>query len=240
MKVLIYSYSIPSISELALELIPMGFESIETNSMEETLKQISKNQFPILLSENIELDFLKKVKEISPSTYIFLLIKSKTPPESIKNLSNIKISAIINFVENPYLLAEEIVNHFISLDIKTNEKRSYLRVQPKDFEELKGAIYLKKFNRFIKGKIIDISCGGVAVLIPELDEMKYLIPGTIYDPLIILIDDDSIKTLASLIGIRKNAAGFKFENVEPAGMRKISSYIYYRLSEKNRELTKKI
>ncbi len=239
MKLLIFNYSLTDTSDLAIDLIPMGLECQETTSKDEAIKVLKKNNaMPIFLTENYEIDFLKQVKEINPSICIFLLVKNSIKPDAIKSLSTLGISAIINFSQNTNQMAEEIVRCIVTSNIHPQDKRTHIRIKPKDFEEIKGAIYLKSLNKFIKGNIIDISAGGTAILLDDSTEVSLLSPKTVYDPLIILIKGDSIKTLATLIAVRKNAAGFRFDNVEAVGMRKIAAYIHYRISENSRDLQK--
>jgi c-di-GMP-binding flagellar brake protein YcgR len=119
----------------------------------------------------------------------------------------------------------------VSRNIQKKDKRTHIRVKPGPGDELKCAIRIKNINNYIKGTIIDISAGGCAVSLNNSIEISYLSIKTVYDPLLVIINTKGIKTLATLIGMRESFAGFKFDNIEAAGMRLISNYIHRRIME---------
>ncbi len=232
MKMLMFNSSLGNSFDLAIDLIPMGLECLTVKTREDFIISLKNDQtIPIIMTENCKNGFLKEIREINPSINIFLLVKNTMKPEQIKSLSSFGITSIINYSANTGSIADEIVRCIVAQNIRRKDKRTHIRVKPKQGDDLKTAICVKKINRFIQGVVIDISAGGCAVCLDNPGETSFLVPKEVYDPLIVVIRGTGIKTLATLVGLRNNFAGFKFDNIEPAGMRRIAAYIHSRIIE---------
>jgi hypothetical protein len=232
MKMLINTFSTIVTNDLGIELIPMGIESIATISVNDTLSMLKGDEkISILLTENFEFSFLEQVKGINTKIHIFLIANQGLKPAELKNISKIGISAIINLHENISIMCEEILKGIIRNNIHSSEKRVHMRVQPKDVEEVKAAIYIKNLKRFVRGNVLDISAGGVAIKLMDSIEASILQQKTVYDPLLIALKGMEIKTISTLVARRDTVAGFKFENVESRDMKKIASYIHSRVTD---------
>ncbi len=232
MKIFAYDLFLNKAADLMIDLIPMGLECVDCPSRDELVSAMKKDiTIPILLTGTQDIDQLKQIKEINPSINIFLIVKNDMKPELIKSLLPVGVNAIINFSQNTAHIAEEVIRFIIVNNIHKKDQRIHVRVRPKETEVIKSALCIKEINRYVKGKVIDISAGGCAVKFDNASEMSLLAPKTIYDPLLIMIEGIGIKTLATLINLRNDSAGFHFDNVEQAGMRKIAKYIYRRMIE---------
>jgi hypothetical protein len=232
MKVIMYSRFPGKSPNLYIDLIPMGLECMEVKTGDDLINALKNDPaISIILTENYEIEFLKQIREINKDISIFLMMKNTMKPEQIKALSSLGISAIIYLSEDTGSIAEEIVRCIVSQNIQRKDKRTHFRVKPGAKDNLKCAISIKNLNRYIQGSIIDISAGGCAVSLDNRSDISYLTPKMVYDPLIVIINNEGVKTLATLVAIRKSFAGFKFDNVEPAGMKLIATYIYKRMVE---------
>jgi hypothetical protein len=227
MKIFAYEHFLNNITDLTIDLIPMGLECIQSSSKEEFVNILKKDQnIPILLTGTEDTGLLKIVREINQSIYIFYIVKNTMKPEMMKTLTPFNISAIINFSESSSHIAEEIVRNIVANNISKKDQRVHIRVRPKDQEIIQSAVCIKDTGRFIRGKVIDISAGGCAIKFDNPSEVSLLTPRTVYDPLLLKIDETGIKAVATLIAMRNNTAGFHFDNVEHSDMRKLSAYIY--------------
>lgn len=241
MKMIVNMYSHAFQEELGVELIPMGIESVEAGTPDEAVSLLTQDQgISIILTENHNIDFLKKMKEVKPSLHIFLMAHQTLKPETLRTLTSIGITSIIIYSENVALIAEEVVKDIIQNNIKANERRFHVRVQPRDVENVKGAIFIKDLKKFIHGVILDISAGGLALKLDDSLDASLLSVKTVYDPVVISMKGMQIKTLSRIVGLRNDVAGFKFENVEAKDMKKIAVYIHKKVTEDTRKLIAKV
>lgn len=241
MKLIIHTFSHAFAEELGVELIPMGIEGVEALTPEEAGAILIQDQgINVVLTENPDMEFMKKLKESRPSLHLFLMAHQNLKPEELRNLQSIGITSVINYNENLPAIAEEIVKDIIQNNIRTEERRFHVRVQPKDVENVKGAIFLKDLRRFVRGVILDISAGGLAIKLEDSLDASLLLPKSLYDPLLISMKGMQIKTLSRLVGKRNDVAGFKFENVEAQDMRRIASYIHKKITENTKKLIEKV
>ncbi|MGA2141631.1 MAG: PilZ domain-containing protein [Brevinematales bacterium] len=233
MKMLFYEHFLNNMSDLTIDLIPMGLECIDCLSQDEFFNCLKSSDSPatIMMTGTKEIGLFKQIREISPSINIFYVVKNTTKTDLIKSFAPFCITAIINFTESSVHMADEIVRAIVSHNISTKDKRVHIRVRPIEPEIITSAVCIKEINRFIKGKVIDISAGGCAIKFDNHEEVSLLSPKTVYDPLLLKIDGTGIKALATLVAIHNNAAGFHFDNVEPVQMRRLANYIYRKISE---------
>jgi hypothetical protein len=232
MKMLINTFSAIVTTDLGIELIPMGIESISAVSVNDTLTVLKNDdKICILLTENNDISFLEQVKALNNKLHNIIIVHQSLKPGDLKNISKLGLSAIINYQESVAVMCEEILKNIIRNDIHTQEKRVHMRVQPKDVEEVKAAIYIKKLRKFVRGIVLDISAGGAAVKILDSLDASILVPKTVYDPLLIALKGMEIKTISTLVAKRDTVAGFKFDNVELKDMKKIAAYIYSRVTD---------
>lgn len=232
MKMLFYEHFLNNMSDLTIDLIPMGLECIDCPTRDEFFKCLKADSpAPLMMTGTREIGLFTQIREINPSINIFYIVKNTVKPELIKTFTPFSITAIINFTENSAHLADEIVRAIVSHNISKKDKRVHFRVRPKETEIIASAVCVKEINRFIKGKVIDISAGGCAIKFDNPAEVSLLTPKTVYDPLLLKIDGAGIKALATLVAIRNDAAGFHFDNVEPVQMRRLANYIYRKITE---------
>src|SRR5208283_4498469 len=123
----------------------------------------------------------------------FLIIRNIVNPAGVVPLLKIGVMSVINYSNNTSSMAEEIVQSIIYNKITTNDKRLHIRVQPKTSENIITSIYLRNLNRFVRGKVIDISAGGLAVTIEDSLECGFLNQGTVYDPTVIFLPGHETK-----------------------------------------------
>lgn len=237
MKMLIHTFSPNDSRELGIELIPMGIEGMSVNHPDEAKKLLSQNpDVTIVLTETAESEYLEALKAINPKIQLFLLVHNDLKPADLIALTRTGIRAIIHYTENFAAMSDEVIRNILSLNIRSQERRFHIRIQPREFEQIKAAVFIKNLKKFVRGDVVDISAGGIALKLHDSLEASLLQPGSVYDPLLISFQGMDIKTMATLIAKRNNAAGFKFDNVEPKDMRKISSYIHTRITETSRNL----
>jgi predicted transcriptional regulator len=243
MKFILYTFpsSFGNTSNLCVELIPMGIECLEADSQDKVFKLLNKNNsINIVLTENYEKAFIQKLKELFPKLYVFLIVKSNLDPLEIMLLKEMGITSLINFSNNAYSMAEEILHSLIYNNIKSPDKRFHVRIRPKEHEGIRSTVFIKRLNRFFKGKVLNISAGGVAIRFNDSLEASLLEPKIIYDPLIIFMQGTEVKTMSTMIARKDTIAGFKFENVEHKHMMKIASYIYCRVSALSKNLLSQV
>ena len=237
MKMIIYTYTGNYAPALGVDLIPMGIEGVYTGSADDTINIIKQDKsIVILLTENVNAEFITSVKKENPEINIFLIITKGVKSSDIIALKKYGIVALINYSDNTSLMAEEIVKNIIMNNIRSNDKRFHIRVQPKEHEDLKVAIFIRNLQKFVRGKVIDISAGGLAIKLDSSLDASLLMPKTVYDPVIVSIMGTEVKTLASMIAKRGDIAGFKFDNVEQKDMKKIATYIHNRITENTKNL----
>lgn len=232
MKSLIYTYSPYINQEMAIDLIPMGIEGLETASKDEAFLILKKDEnIPIMITENIDINFISEAKKLNENLNIFLVVHESMKPADLIPFLKMGIRSVLHFTENVPLMVDEIIKNVVQYNIHIKDKRAHLRVQPLENEHFEGSIFLKQLKKFVRGSVLDISAGGVAIHIPDTLDVSLLTPKTVYDPLILTFQGFNIKTLATLVALRNNAAGFRFDNIEQASMRRVSAYIHGRIKE---------
>ncbi len=232
MKAVIYTNTIKKMDELCIELVTKGIEAIETNSLEKTLsilRQIS--DINIVISEDYEKSTIDSFIDSNPSLSIFILSNTALAESVVSNLLSTGIKSVILYKTKMEELAADIEKSIIESDIHTSERRKHIRVQPAPGESLSGAIYLPDNQHFIRGRIVDLSAGGFAFRVFNPQEMDLLIPGTIYSQVTIYLRSEELKTIATLLRVVKDAAGFKFTSLSPYELNKISGYIHIKFLE---------
>lgn len=227
MKALVYSFSQAYGRELALEMIPLGIESIEAFSAVQVPELLNKNKdITLLVTENTDRGYLEKIRKEFPNVHIFILVRESMKPSDLLKLGTFGIKGIVAYTENPGTVADDIIKQIISLNLRTNDKRMHLRIQPSASEKMAGAIFIKPEKRFSRGMVLDISAGGIAMRIQDPNDTDIMLVGRTYDPLLISFTGFQIKTLSTLVARRHDVAGFRFDNIEPRDMKIISEYIY--------------
>lgn len=236
MKALLYAYNPEYAKELAIRLIPFGIEAIPCSETEDILAQQCEEESPfhLVFTEKTEKDFISKLKEKYNNTHTIVLSSKDLPPAELKELVPLGITTVMRLKNQPDAMVEEIVQFIVSHNIRSNDKRLHIRVQPQPHETATASVFLKKMARFVRGKILDISAGGFALLADDSLEISLLSPGEIYDNVILSLNGREIKTVAKMVVRRDVIAGFKFENVEPKEMLEIASYIYNHLEDNYR------
>lgn len=236
MKLLINTYSEKDSLELAINLIPKGIEPIETASQEETIAVLKNDpQIVVLLTEAKDIEYLTEIKKTSPNTHIFLVYHQSLKPQELMPMMKVGITALIEYTVSSSAITESIIQNIIRNNIRSEERRLHIRVTPNHFEKAMAAIYVRDLNRFLKGELLDISAGGAAVKLQDTIEASMLNINSVYDPLLVQIRGMEIRTLAKLVGRRKEMTGFKFENVEEKEMRKLAGYVYMRVMEQSKQ-----
>ena len=232
MRCLVYCYAPEIAKQLAIQLIPKGFEPIEVENVDEVyalLKMSEKNH--LLITENVQEEFLQKVRETDPDIALFLLYHVSMKPSEVIKLQKAGVQALIEYMEDTPLLSDIITDQVIRNHIKVEERRKHVRVMPAQYENNQASVFIKGIGRFVQGRLIDLSAGGVAIKLNDSIEASILDKDKVYNPLVLHIRGMEIKTIAKLIGKREDFAGFKFEIVEEKDMTRISSYIHMRLQE---------
>jgi hypothetical protein len=237
MKALIHFYSISQARELAIELIPFGIESFKTSSTEDVIIILSKEpDIKILITENYEYDFLKKTKEINSDLIIYLLIYRPIETEKFLTLKEIAINSCITFNNNIQEVADELVTSIIKTNIKINEKRHFLRITPPEIDNFEAAILHKAKKNYIRGKVLNISMGGFAMIPFKTENIFDLELLKSYDPVFLSFQGFQLKTVSTLLAIRNKICAFRFDNIETLDRRRLASYIHDKLEEKTKEL----
>lgn len=235
MKILIYTYSGHYNKDLALEMIPLGMEPLEACSVEEALGFIEKTEgLQIIITENTDMNFLDQMKAKRSGMSIFMIVHDTMKPQALMQLVKSGITSVLNYTQNVSQMAEEIIRSVIHNNIRTREKRQHVRVAPKSVEVMTGSVFYKEQRKFIRGNIINISAGGLALQFFDTLEAGQLQMGRNYDPVLIAMRGFDIKTVATMVGKRDSIAGFRFDNVEPRDMKRIAEYIHDRLRESGR------
>lgn len=235
MKILVNTYYDKDSTEMAIDLIPKGIEPVECATKEETLVYLKNDPSVIVVvTETKEIEFLQEIKKLTPHVYIFLIYHSSLKPQELLPLMKVGIAALIEYSNATSVITESIIQNIIRNNIRSTERRLHIRVAPNNFEKAQAAIYVKDMNRFVKGELVDLSAGGIAVRLQDTLEASILNVNNVYDPLLVQIRGMEIRTLAKLVGRRQLMTGFKFENVEEKEMKKLSSYIYMRIMEQSK------
>lgn len=239
MKIVIYTFENNFTSQLAVDLIPNGIEPIEATTRKDAI-EIIKNEASIalLLSETSEKEFLQQVKETRSDIPIFFIYHSNFKTKELMDLMKLGVVALIEYSDETDLIADGIIENIIKNRISVKEQRKHLRIEPARYEKDKVyvTITLKEIGRSLRVKIADISAGGVAIRIKKDLSEKILKEGNIFSPFLMQFRGMEVKTIAKLVGLHDDIAGFRFENVEKKEMRKISTYIYMRMQEDSKTI----
>ncbi len=240
MKALIYSYSINFARDLGIELIPAGIESYKTSSKNEVFIILEKvSEIMLLITENWEIDFLKKVKDMKKDLIIYTLVNQTADAGKFLGLKDVGITSCITFSENIQDVYDELINSIIRhniIDIK--EKRHFLRITPSEIDNFLSAVFLKEKGDYIRGKVLNVSMGGFAML--PFSNSNYLQIKKVYDPAFLSFHGNNVKTVSTLVAERNGVFGFKFDNVESKDRKRLSTYIYEKLEENLNELLKSV
>lgn len=239
MKALIYAYSINYARELAIELIPSGIESFKTSSKEEVFIILEKEkEIKLLITENWEYEFLKKVKELNNNLLIYLLMGHNADSSIFMTLKDIGVHSCIPLGENVQDVADELVNSILKSNINRGEKRHFLRITPSKLDDFQSAIFLKEKRNYVRGRVLNISIGGFAMLPFDGNLLNLLEISRVYDPVFLSFQGMEIKTVSTLLAIRNGVCAFRFDNIEAKDRKKLASYIYDKLEEDIKELLK--
>jgi hypothetical protein len=240
-KIVVYTYAESYTLQLAIELIPKGVEPLEMKTKDDVITVLKTvNDVNLLLTESPDIDFLKSVKEVSPDINIFLMFHQNLKPKELMSMMSLGITALIEYSPSPSVIAENIIQNIIKFSLRAPERRAHVRVQPSNIENAVGAVYLRDAGKFIRGGLIDISAGGAAIQFYDSIEASMLLSNHIYDPVLLQMRGLEIKTIARLMGKRESVAGFQFENVEEREMRKIATYMHYKMNEGSDDFYKSI
>jgi len=236
MRALLYTYNPEYAKELAIRLIPFGIEAIPCTEEKDVsaLKCTDESPFEVIFTEKTEREFLQMLKEKYSPQHTIVLSSQNLPPALMKELIPLGVLTIMKLQNQADTMVEEIVQFMVSQNIRSKDKRLHVRVQPQSYETATASVYLKKMARFVRGRILDISAGGFALMAEDSLEISLLSPGEIYENVVLNLNGRDIKTVAKMIVRRDVIAGFKFENVEPKEMREIAQYIYAHLEENYR------
>lgn len=236
MRAVILTYSNDFTLELAIELIPKSIETVEANDEKEALEFLNfNNDIHILITEVSVLEFLKKAKSIKPKLYIFMIYHKNFKPKDMMAFMNIGITGLIEYSESSSTVCDLIIQSIFQNGIKVNEQRKHIRIFPSPYEKLTASVYIKTINRFVKGTLLDISAGGIALKLDDTLDASILTKHNIYDPLILHIRGMEVKTISRLMSKQADKVGFRFENVEEIQMHKIATYIHMRIRENSKK-----
>lgn len=230
MKVFLYTFSKQYNRDLSVDMIPLGIEVIELDSRELFFENLRKHSDVVsLVTEYPDIELHHEIRTIRPDIRVTLIVHQNIKPSDLIKLSHFGIHHILNYVENSTTMAEEILKSILTDQLRVREKRLHVRVQPKSLDKIQGAIFIREVKKFFKGIIIDISAGGFAIRLSDSLEASSLVVGHTYEPVLLSIIGNEIKTMSTLVVKRNDIAGFKFDNVEAKYMKRISEYIYMRL-----------
>jgi len=240
MKILLYTFSEDYNRELGIDLIPFGIESIECNFEKQVFDILKFNSdINILTTENYNINFLEEVRKLKQEMNFFLIIPNSFKPNELIKLTKFGIKSILNYNDNTYQMAEEIIKTILRYNLKTNERRMHMRVKINSYEKITASVFLKDLRKFIRGLLIDISAGGFLLKLYDSLESSLLVPNKPYDPVIITIGPFEIKTVSTLVYKKDDMAGFRFDNIEYKERRIIASYIHRKIQENIKELLSK-
>lgn len=234
---MIYTFSEDYTTQLAIGLIPKGFEPLEFTSEAEVQAYLeSCLDAPLLITEISHEDFLSNVREKNPNIHIYLLTHASLKPADLIKLSSLGINALIPYNDNPQIVAEEVLSHAMQAGIMNAERRFHVRIQPARNEKIEASVFIKGLNRFVHGDLIDISAGGAAIRLKDSIEASILDLDKLYNPVMLHITGAQVRTLSRLKGKRDDIAGFQFENIEKQDMHFIATYIHTSLQENSRKI----
>ncbi|MGC8770762.1 MAG: PilZ domain-containing protein [Brevinematia bacterium] len=237
MKALIYAYSINFARDLGIELITAGIESYKTSSLEEVFIILEKaKDITLLITENWEIDFLKKIKETRPDLIIYTLLSKAVDPAKFMKLKEIGINSCIVVSENITELFDELLNSIIKQNIQIKERRHFLRITPSKIDNFEAALFHKGYGNYIRGKVLNVSMGGFAFVPYQPELYRFMEISKTYDPTFLSFHGHSVKNVSSLVAEKNGVFGLRFDNIEPKDRRKLATYIYERLEEDIKEL----
>ena len=110
MKMIVYTYDEKFTFQLAIELIPKGFEAIEANNREEIFNALKNDNINILVCECSDFEFLKQIKSINPGIYIFLIYHRNFKSDELVKIMKIGVTALIEYSDNPAIIVDDIMS----------------------------------------------------------------------------------------------------------------------------------
>jgi len=233
MKALLYAYNPEYAKDLAIRLIPFGIEAIPCSEVDDIVQQKCEDDTPfhVIFTEKTDKEFIARLRETYKTPHTIVLASHDLPPAELKELVPLGVTTVMRLKNQPEAMVEEIVQFIVAHDIRSRDKRLHIRVQPQPHETAMASVFLKNMARFVRGRILDISAGGFALMVEDTLEASLLTPGELYERVILSLNGREIKTIAKLVVRRDVIAGFKFENVEPREMLEIATYVYNHLEE---------
>lgn len=234
MKIATYTFENDFACQLAIDLIPNGIEAIGAKTRDDLIEIIDRDKsIELLLSETPEKQFLLQVKETRPDLPIFLIYHNNFKTQELMDLMKLGVVALVEYSDKIDIITDNIIYNIAQHIDYSEDRRKHFRIEPAPYEKDKvyATITIREIERSFRAKITNISAGGVAVKIKKALSEKILEKGHVYSPFLLQFRGMGVKTIAKLVGIHDDVAGFKFENVEKSELRKISTYIYMRMQE---------
>ena len=237
MKLLVYTPTKDYNQELAVSLIPKGIEPIVCDTYDEALKLLEKdNSILTYLCEYEDTEKLKNIKSLYSQLFIFLLTNQNLKPSDFVELSKYGINSLINSSVKIQNIADEISETIIIKKLRPDEKRFHVRVQPKPYEEIIASVLIKNYGKFIKGRVIDISAGGIAMKVSDSIEASMLNINDLYEKAFVNMPNGEVKCSFTLVGKRNDIAAFKFNNIEQHYMNILARYIHDSITESSKQM----
>lgn len=218
--------------DMALEMIPKGFEPVECH--------ISKKQFTlttqdsdikVFVTDRIDLEFIKTFRQKNPEIWVFLIYRPSQHYKDLLDVMKMGRVELIDYAQDASLMSEAIVNRVIQNQLRGQERRVHLRVHPAEHESNHVTIILKQLNnKVLNAKLLDLSCGGAALKFSDSLDASLIQVGHIYDFVNIHLRGKKIRVMGRVVGKRQTFSGMRFEFVDEKSMHAIAEYVYYKIN----------
>ncbi len=223
----------PRVNEyFAVKIVGEGIEPHKADNKQELFEQLEKRNIDVLIID-IEAEVfegIQTIKEIKAyyNQTIILVLTYKTGLDFAKKMQEMEVHGFISKTEE---FENQINKTLILLDgLKTRrkEQRKFMRVKPDDSQINDLSLSIPGLNKEYKGKIKDISLGGLAASMDTniLDSLLYT---GVRVEVSFQLNKIRITSEAQVVAKRSNDVAVSYRNMSPLNRKKLSEYIISRI-----------
>jgi hypothetical protein len=219
--------------KLAERLIPNGINVVQMDNLEDIYAAMG-GEAKICLLDDSEYD-LRKVLE-------FMIRLKKDPDkkgcrviiltfikylQAINALIKLGFDGVLTIHYSPEKIADRVLN-FIQTLFFPNDTRTFMRIKPGLDEYTFLKCYATEFDKYLEGRITDISLTGVAGTFYPLD-FKKLKEGKFYKHSCIILDKLRIYADLKVVKCVNNKAVFVYERMTEDYKMMLAEYVYFKI-----------
>jgi c-di-GMP-binding flagellar brake protein YcgR len=223
-------------SSLAHILIPDGMNLVRMNTVDEVIACIPSRGLVCLIDDNggdIKLVIKKimdlKKDETKKSARIFVITKTGDQ-ELVKFLTQAGADAVFQSSLHYETIAEKFYIYLQKIVSEQHHERKYVRIKPGPNDDADIKFLIPSNKSYIKGKITDISMGGVAAKF-KVEEIALLADGEEYTSCQMTLDRKNIVVDLKLVKKGGELVAFSFNKIRDSFRDSLSDYIFNKIQK---------